>query len=112
MDKDYFKKKLEDEKVNLEKQIEHYENSDPYRDQVAADTYDEQITEIEEHDRISATQEELKRRLFDVEKALKRIEDGSYGKCINCGNEISIERLEIMPAASFCSSCQEKRKSA
>ncbi len=46
--------------------------------------------------------------LARVEEALGRIRDGSFGECINCGNEVNPKRLEAVPWARYCISCQEK----
>ena len=43
-----------------------------------------------------------------VDAALRRIEDGSYGLCIDCGAEIPAARLRAAPEASRCIACQEK----
>jgi RNA polymerase-binding protein DksA len=40
--------------------------------------------------------------LAEIDAALKRIEDGTYGKCVRCGKEIAPERLEAYPWASLC----------
>ena len=40
--------------------------------------------------------------LTEIDAALKRIEDGSYGVCTSCGKEIAVERLEAHPWASLC----------
>lgn len=42
-----------------------------------------------------------------VEHARKRIENGTYGECANCGYPIPFERLLAMPAAERCAPCQE-----
>ncbi len=43
-----------------------------------------------------------------VEGALVRINEGTYGECISCGNEINPKRLEAVPWARHCIACQEK----
>lgn len=43
-----------------------------------------------------------------IDQALERIEAGSYGICIDCGNKISEARLECFPYAARCIICQEK----
>lgn len=48
---------------------------------------------------------ELEVRLQNVRNALKRIENGTYGKCTNCNKEISTERLAANPAANTCLDC-------
>ena len=40
-----------------------------------------------------------------IDAALKRIEDGTYGTCVRCGNDISAERLTILPATPLCKAC-------
>jgi DnaK suppressor protein len=46
--------------------------------------------------------EQVEAELRDVERALQRLDDGTYGTCAACGIEIVDERLEAMPATSFC----------
>lgn len=43
-----------------------------------------------------------------VAEALKRIEDGTYGKCLECGEDIPVKRLEAFPAASHCVECKSR----
>ena len=44
----------------------------------------------------------------DVETAMKRLEEGTYGTCIDCGKEIPAERLEAIPEAIRCIEHQEQ----
>ena len=44
----------------------------------------------------------LKEQLADVEGALAKLDDGSYGTCETCGEAIAAPRLEAMPATRFC----------
>jgi len=46
--------------------------------------------------------EQVEAELHDVERALRRLDDGTYGTCEACGGAISDDRLEAMPAARFC----------
>jgi len=41
-----------------------------------------------------------------IDEALARIEDGSYGICADCGEDISVKRLEARPVAKFCIDCK------
>ena len=43
-----------------------------------------------------------------VENALARIREGSFGECVNCGNDINAKRLEAVPWTRYCIECQEK----
>jgi DnaK suppressor protein len=47
-----------------------------------------------------------------VDAALKRIEDGSYGECLDCGVQIAEARLHAAPEAARCIHCQEKLEKA
>ena len=49
-----------------------------------------------------------KKKLEDIEYAIKKIENGTYGYCEECGEEIPIERLEFLPFAKYCIECQEE----
>ena len=44
----------------------------------------------------------LREQLDDVEKALTRLDEGTYGTCEVCGNPVGEARLEAMPATRFC----------
>ncbi|MFY9823143.1 MAG: TraR/DksA family transcriptional regulator [Thermoanaerobaculia bacterium] len=45
--------------------------------------------------------------LLQIENALLRMDEGTYGRCSNCGQTINILRLEAVPWARFCIDCQE-----
>ncbi len=48
------------------------------------------------------------RELRQIEMALSRIDEGEYGFCAECDEEISKKRLEIQPYSIYCVECQEK----
>lgn len=48
----------------------------------------------------------LDSRLAEIDGALSRLDDGSYGLCADCSNEIPPRRLEALPFATLCVSCQ------
>lgn len=50
------------------------------------------------------------RDLRETEDALRRIDQGSYGICIECGSDIGSDRLDAYPTAARCIDCQEKRE--
>ena len=53
------------------------------------------------------------RLVYHIDEALRRIEDGSYGKCFSCEKQISLPRLTAVPHARFCIECksaEEKKK--
>jgi DnaK suppressor protein len=50
------------------------------------------------------------RLLNKIEKSLKKIEQGSYGQCQGCGEEIGMERLRARPVASLCIDCKHEQE--
>jgi len=48
--------------------------------------------------------------LRDVESALARLERGTYGLCIDCGNPLPYVRLDALPEASRCMHCENERE--
>lgn len=49
-------------------------------------------------------------QLIQMEQAERKLEEGTYGVCESCGQEIDERRLELMPFANYCMPCQEQRE--
>jgi DnaK suppressor protein len=45
--------------------------------------------------------------LLQIEDALRRMDEKTYGRCVNCAQRISIQRLQAIPWARYCIDCQE-----
>ena len=54
--------------------------------------------------------EETRLQVDVLDKALARVEDGSYGVCEVCGQDIAPERLAARPAATRCITCASRRR--
>ena len=65
----------------------------------------EQAQERENDEVVDAIGNETAQSIRIVQAALERIEDGSYGICENCGEDIAEGRLEAIPEATRCVSC-------
>ena len=106
------KQKLEAEKTQLYDRIHELEVQDPFSDpdrltdNAASDA---EATEESSHDRYAAMIDELNVQLTAVDKALFRIQDGTYGVCTSCGTVIDIHRLKLLPYAQLCLSCEKKK---
>ncbi|MEW6416679.1 MAG: TraR/DksA C4-type zinc finger protein [Nitrospirota bacterium] len=48
--------------------------------------------------------------LLKIDEALRKLDEGTYGKCEDCGEDISEERLKLIPFAIYCVDCKEKRE--
>lgn len=65
-------------------------------------------TEMFERSKDFALREDVKIKLTKIEDALKKIKQGTYGKCRVCGGEIPLSRLHAIPYTSLCRQCKEK----
>jgi DnaK suppressor protein len=77
------------------------------RDQSVADTGDRSLQDSTGEQQISIL--EVRNRMRNqIDEALRRLEDGTYGTCEDCTREINPERLKAMPFARRCVECQQK----
>lgn len=67
----------------------------------------EQAQERENDEVIDAIGNETARSVHLIRAALDRMEQGSYGQCERCGQDIGLKRLQVVPEASHCVSCAE-----
>ena len=112
LDTQYFKKVLGEELQRLEEELKTVGTRNPANpsdweaipgqlDILASDS-SERADSIEEFEENSGILRELEIQYNDVRDALARIENGTYGKCENDGEEIPYERLKAFPAARTC----------
>lgn len=69
---------------------------------------DENAAEVAAFEENLSMEKNLEVSLFNVNKALKKIEDGTYGICEKCGNMIDPARLQAFPSATACMDCKKK----
>ncbi len=72
------------------------------------DKLDENAQEVSEYDAVIGKQEILEKSLNDIDKALDRIKNNTYGVCKYCGRSIGEKRLEACPTAGSCIDCKTK----
>jgi len=117
IDTDRFREALEKERSQLRSQIEHHDignssltdeigelmssSADNHLADTASETFERELDE--------GLEEGAMRRLREVDEALARITDGTYGTCAVCGREIPPERLEAVPWATLCIDDARKR---
>ena len=69
----------------------------------------ERAVQMEDDEALEAQAALVSREIASVRRALERIDDGSYGVCTNCGDDISDQRLEVRPEAALCIDCASGR---
>lgn len=65
----------------------------------------ERAVQMEDDDALEGQAAVVSNDIASVRRALDRIEDGTYGYCVKCGDEISEGRLEARPEAAMCINC-------
>jgi len=112
---DKIKKDLLVRKEQIEKELASFTKKDEfikdnYRSEFPdyGDKEDENAEEIAQYTDNISIEFSLEKTLRDIDKALDRIKDNSYGKCAYCGQEIAEERLLARPTSNACVECKEK----
>jgi RNA polymerase-binding transcription factor DksA len=111
MDPDVARQRLDEERVRLEETKATFDD-EHLRDESEDDSTSE-LSSIDQHPADVGTEtferekdisilEQVEAELADVEHALRRLEEGTYGICEACGQPIDEARLEALPAARFC----------
>lgn len=83
-------------------ELDHIEHD---LDEPATKDWEDRASERQGDEVLEALGEQDLLELRQIDAALKRVEEGEYGYCVTCGNEISAERLEVLPATPFCKTC-------
>lgn len=65
----------------------------------------EQAVDLADDEALAGVSDVLRREAMEIRAALARIEEGHYGTCAVCGEEIAPARLEALPTATRCISC-------
>jgi RNA polymerase-binding protein DksA len=120
LNKDFLNKiknKLIEEKERLEKELggftkQNIHNKTDYKAKFPnlGSESDENAKEVQGFEVNLNMENTLEKELRDVNNALKRIDEGKYGHCYNCNEEIPEARLEARPTASTCIKCKTEFK--
>ncbi len=112
---DYYRKRLLDEKKALLDTIDFikdYAGEESQQEQLGElsmiDNHPGDVaTEMEDREKNYALIDNEKKLMTDIQEALDRIDNGTYGTCRICGKDISNERLDFIPYASLCIDCEK-----
>lgn len=106
---DELKKGLLERKESITKELAELNQDDNHvKFPNIGDAPDENAQEIEEYSTNLATEKVLRNTLRDIEGALERMEDKTYGKCKYCQQDIGVKRMMARPVASACIECKTK----
>lgn len=106
------REQLEEDRQQQLEQLEEY-GADPYGESVKNLGGDEegfadsgQVTE--QRSEALAHIEQARTRLNQIDEALERMDEGTYGECVECGEQINPARLEARPLSIRCVDCASK----
>ena len=106
------KARLKEEHQNLTAELEQLQASgrptEERREGSPFGKREEAATEAYDLEKRLALEKHVSEQLVEVEHALKKFEDGTYGSCDMCGQSIDPARLEALPLAHLCMSCKAK----
>ena len=115
----YFKQLLEDKKKDLMNELDKIASltqgaeinfEADFTDYGDNASIEDSAGEVADYATNLSLERDLESQLRDVEKALKRIEEGTYGICKYCNKEIEIDRLKARPESTSCISCKKALK--
>lgn len=114
-----FKKRLLEEKERLESEFSELQENNLGETQSETsgensynDHFADSGTATFERERDLSLERNIKDILRRVNEALKRIEEGKYGVCDICGQEIGMARLKVLPYANLCIECKKKEETS
>ena len=107
MSVEQIKARLETYKESIVERREKLARHVSRREEPLPQDFAEQAVELENDETMVALEQELHDQLRDVDKALERLDEGGYGECTQCGDQISRERLQALPATPFCFACAD-----
>ena len=110
MDKRTARKRLKEERDRLEALLQSFEvqnteeaERDSFSELSHADQHPADLgTETFEREKDFSIRTQIEAEIGDVERALKRLDEGTFGQCEACGKPIGDERLNAVPWARFC----------
>jgi RNA polymerase-binding transcription factor DksA len=118
MDADQTRQLLDEERERLEALREEYSalreasEEDGMQELSSVDQHQADIaTETFDRSKDLSILDEVEAELAEIEHALQRLDEGTYGTCEACGKTIPDDRLEAMPATRFCVEDQAKAES-
>jgi DnaK suppressor protein len=101
---DGYKNKLQRERLLVIREIKDLEKPIDFGNDI--DHFDEKTDEVEEKSNQFGQENDLKKRLDEIDNTLQKIEMGHYGACESCGRDIEKEILDIDPESRLCKSCK------
>jgi DnaK suppressor protein len=105
-----FREKLTQRRQRILEQLGRNEEDLAWLEQSRSPEFSEEAQEETAANSLKALDHQERRELLDIQRALNKMDDGTYGECERCGAEIGLPRLSALPMARLCIKCQTKRE--
>lgn len=111
------REKLSKDKKTIEEELQRFAKKDEktkddwdtnfpkFEGGAGSQMMEDEASEVEEYVTKLPIEYSLETRLRDINLALEKIKNGTYGQCENCGKNIPKERLDVFPEARTCLKC-------
>ena len=103
------RKNLIDMLEDLDHRLEKITDDVKHLDQPVSKDFAEQATETENDEVLDALGNQTRNEMEKIKLAITRIDSGTYGLCLSCGEPIKKDRLSAIPFSSLCIHCAEKK---
>lgn len=113
----HFEKRLLEERKRVLKELGHHDDSMQASDgDLSSYSFHmaDQGTDAMEREKAFLMASKEGRFLWHIDQALRRLYKSpeTFGKCMNCGNDIAFERLDALPHARYCIECKQREEDA
>jgi DnaK suppressor protein len=105
---------LREERAALVEQVEELRAEagvDRWRADGSGDDVADRGTASAERETAATLSDHARRLVDEIDEALRRLDAGTYGVCVRCGEHIGYDRLDAVPAAALCLECKRRDES-
>jgi RNA polymerase-binding protein DksA len=116
IDTEHFRRRLLEDRVRVQGALNYLHDDNPgsmedETQEIQSDNHPGDVATITHDREIGYTLEENEERvLAAIDGALKRIDEGTFGMCRGCGQEIALDRLEALPYTTQCIDCKRREE--
>ena len=116
LDTEHFRQRLVDERQRVQEALDYLHQQHPgslqdETQEIPSDNHPGDVATVTFDRELDYTLEENEERVLGaINSALKRIEEGTYGACLSCRQEVPPERLEALPWTTRCIDCKRKEE--
>ncbi len=105
-----YKKQLLELRADLTSRMDAIRKDTHHVEEPVEKDFAEQVVQRENDDVLNALNDDAQKTVTLINNALHRIESGEFGYCLDCGDAIAEDRLNIVPFAQYCVKCADKPK--